>query len=85
MNTSLADTLNESSISEMLISIQRVRLTLTDLESVDVETDRSALSKIHTACKSVADIINDLLAEDASPSASDLEDICDHFVLPGSY
>jgi hypothetical protein len=31
MNTSLADTLNENSISDMLISIQRVRLTLTDL------------------------------------------------------
>jgi len=85
MNTSLADMWNESLISEMLISIQRVCLTLTDLESVDVETDWSAVSKICTACKSVADVINDLLAEDASPSASDWEDVSDHFVLPSSY
>ena len=85
MNTSLADMLNESSLSEMLISIQRVRLTLTDLESVDVETNRSELSKIRMACKSVADVINDLLAEDTSPSASDSEDISDFFVFPSPY
>ena len=43
MNTSLANTLNESSISEMLISIQQVCLTLTDLEPVDVEMDPTAI------------------------------------------
>ena len=78
MNTSLADTFNKSSISEMQISIERVCLTLTDLGSVDVEMNRSALSEIHTACKSAANIINDLLAEDASPSASDSKDIHCH-------
>ena len=85
MNTSLANTLNESSISDMLIFIQWVRLTLTDPESVDVEMNRLALSKIRMACKSVADVINDLLAEDTSPSASDPEDVSDHFALPSSY
>jgi len=70
MNSSLADMLNESSISEMLISIQQVRLTLTDIESVDVdEMDRSALSELCTTSESVANIINELLAEDASLSA----------------
>jgi hypothetical protein len=85
MNTSLANTLNEGSISDMLISIQRVGLTLTDLESVDVETNRLALTEIRMACKSVADVINDLLAEDASPSASDFEDVSDFFVFLSLY
>jgi len=35
---------------------RQVCLTLTDLGSVDIERIRSALSKIHTACKSVADL-----------------------------
>jgi len=86
MNSSLADMLNESSISEMLISIQQVRLTLTDIESVDVdEMDRSALSELCTTSESVANIINELLAEDASLSASDSEDVCDNFVLSSPY
>jgi hypothetical protein len=38
MNTSLANMLNESSISNMQISIQQVHLTLSEFESVDTDT-----------------------------------------------
>ena len=75
MNTSLADMLNESSISNMQISVQRVHLTLSELESVDANADRSVLCEIRTACKSVAAIVNDLLADDVNSSSSDSEDV----------
>ena len=76
MNSHLADMLNESSITEMQISVQRVHLTLSGLESVDANADRSALCEIRTACKSVAAIVNDLLADDVNSSSSDSEDVC---------
>ena len=75
MNTSLADMLNKSSISDMQISVQRVHLTLSELKSVDTNMDHSVLCEICTACKSVAAIVNDLLADDVNSSSSDSEDV----------
>jgi hypothetical protein len=75
MNTSLADMLNKSSISDMQISVQRVHLTLSELKSVDTNMDHSVLCEICTACKSVATIVNDLLADNINSSSSDSEDV----------